>query len=89
MQKALGLSTFTINIKKHTTGDRLAWLFPPLLGSDIHNFIRIKKGTSYIFPSIIHIYRTYAFMKVYQPAGFTSTGALIYVEYILYVSHYH
>lgn len=46
----------------------------------------IKKGTSYIFPSIIHIYRTYAFMKVYLPACFTSADTGIYAEYI-YVSH--
>lgn len=43
-------------------------------------YIRNQKGTSYIFDSIMRIYRTHTFIKVHLPTGFTNADIFIYKE---------
>lgn len=88
MLKALGLYTF-IKIKK-----KKAQLVTDWPGFSLHFkemtyiiFIMNQKGTSYIFPSIIHIYRTYAFMMVYLPACFTNADILIDIYIYIYAEN--
>lgn len=84
--KALGLYTFT-KIKNFKKKKKKAQLVTGWSGFSIHFkemtyiifLLWIKKGTSYIFPSIINIYRTYAFMTVYVPACFTYADILLYI----------
>lgn len=40
-------------------------------------YIMNQKGTSYIFDSIMRIYRTHTFIKVYLPTGFANADIFI------------